>query len=468
LLEFFKINDPLRMVGILLLFILLQIPYYFMEIPTLQPELIWRLVGQRIASGNLHYLDTIDNTGPFSALVYWINGLFFNNSSLSFHIFPFLIILFQVYYANRMLIKNNAYDETSYLPAFVMIVLFQLSFDFMTLSPALMGSTFVLLALSKLMSQTSVNSNTVPSVLLMGIYAGIAFCFHFPFLVFLPLLIFSGLLINGFSFQQLSLLLTSFLLPVAFCSLFYFWQDGLPAFIEMYFLLALKIEKVYHVSFTDLSYLFALPMFIATIGYIKNSVARRMSVNQQKQNQLFLLFLLFNMLLFFVMDRVSPFQFIAAIPVMSYFITHFLTISKKKLVQNIIGYSYFLTIPFIGYSWIFSLSKDVSFNSYQINASKNTELPGDKTVMVLGNNLQPYQNSIMASPYLNFRLTEIYFGKMNEMERKTRFYQDLKKEKPDIIIDEAMVFDAWIQGLPKIKPLYSRSANGLIYRGKKE
>jgi hypothetical protein len=439
-----------------------------MEIPNLQPELIWQLIGRRIASGNLHYLDTIDNTGPFSALVYWINGLFFNNSSLSFHIFPFFIIVFQVYYANRMLIKNNAFDETSYIPAFVMIVLFQLSFDFVTLSPALMGSTFVLLALSKLLSQTSVNSNTVPSVLLMGLYAGIAFCFHFPFLIFLPLLIFSGLLINGFSFQQLSLLLTSFLLPVAFCGLFYFWQDGLPAFIEMYFLLALKIEKIYHVSFKDLSYLFALPVVIGTIGYIKNSVARRMSVNQQKQNQLFLLFLIFNILLFFVVDRVSPFQFISAIPVLSYFITHFLTISKKKWAQNIIGYGYFLIIPFIGYSWVFSLSKDNSFNSYQINPYKNTGLPEDKTVMVLGNNLQPYQNSTMASPYLNFRLTEMYFGKMDDMERKIRFYRDLKKEKPDIIIDDAKVFDTWIQDLPKIKPLYSRSENGLLYRGQDE
>jgi len=468
LLKFFKINDPLRMIGILFLFILLQIPYYSMDIPLLQPELIWRLLGQQMAKGNLQYVDIIDNTGPFSALVYWINGLLFSNSVLSFRIIAFLILFFQVYYTNHMLIQNNAYDDSNYLPAFVMIVLLQMSFDFLTLSPALMGSTFVLLALSRLLSQTSVNTNTVPSILLMGVFAGIAFCFHFPYLLFLPLLIFSGLLINGFSFQQLSLILTAFLLPIAFCALFYFWEDGLSNFIEMYFTLALKLEKIYHVNFKDLSYLFALPLVIAIIGYFKNNVLRRMTVNQQKQNQLFFLFLLFNIGMFFLMDRVSPFQFICAIPVLTYFITHFFTISKNKLAQNVIGYSYFLIVPLIGYSWTFYLLNDTSFDKYQQETTAKNEIPEGKTIMVLGDNHSAYQNSVMASPYLNFRLTEIYFAKMGEMERNTRFYQDMKKENPDIIMDEAAVFDSWIQDLPKLKPLYTRSNNGLIYRGEQE
>ncbi len=468
MLEFFKINDPLRMAGILFLFILLQIPYYLMDIPSLQPELAWRLLGQQMAAGNLQYVDIIDNTGPFSALVYWLNGLLFSNSALSFRVFAFLILLFQVYYTNRMLINNNAYEDSNYIPAFVMILLFQLSFDFMTLSPALMGSTFVLLALSRLLSQTTVNTNTVPSILLMGVFAGIAFCFHFPYIAFLPLLIFSGLLINGFSFQQLSLILTAFLLPVVFCALYYFWQDGLSYFIEMYFTLALKIEKIYHVNFKDLSYIFSLPFLIAIVGYLKNNVMRRMTVNQQKHNQLFLLFLLFNIGMFFLMDRVSPYQFIGAVPVLTYFISHFFTISKNKLTQTIIGYSFFLIIPLIGYSWTFYLLNDSSFNAYKLKSTKNHDILEGKSVMVLGNELSPYQSAIMASPYLNFRLTEVYFTKLGEMERKTRFYQDLKKMQPEIIIDEAGLFDQWVEGLPKIIPLYTRSNSGLIYRGKQD
>jgi hypothetical protein len=338
----------------------------------------------------------------------------------------------------------------------------------MTLSPALMGSTFVLLALSKLLSQTSVNTNTVPSVLLMGIYAGIAFCFHFPYLLFLPLLIFSGLLINGFSFQQLALILTAFLLPTAFCALFFFWHDALPNFIELYFTLALKLEKIYHVNFKDLSYIFGLPLLIAILGYMKNNILRRLTVNQQKQNQLFLLFLLFNIAMIFLMDRVSPYQFISIVPVLAYFITHFLSITKTKLAQNVLVYGLFLIIPLIGYSWTFYLLNDNTFSQYKLENSVNYDIPEGEKVMVLGSNFSPYQNTQMASPYLNFRLTEYYFKNMGEMKRKIRFHQDLKKEQPKIIIDEAGVFDGWIDDLPKVKPLYIRSNDGLIYRGDQE
>lgn len=468
MLEFFKINDPLRMIGILFLFILLQTPYYLMDIPRLQPEFIWKLLGQQINSGDLLYVAIIDNTGPFSALVYWLNENLFSNSWLSFRIIASFTLFFQVYYANHMLIENNAYDESNYLPAFIMLLLYQLSFDFMTLSPALMGSTFVLLALSKLLSQTSVNTNTVPSVLLMGIYAGIAFCFHFPYLLFLPLLIFSGLLINGFSFQQLALILTAFLLPTAFCALFFFWHDALPNFFDMYLVLALKLEKIYHVNFKDLGYIFGLPLLIAILGYMKNNILRRLTVNQQKQNQLFLLFLLFNIAMIFLMDRVSPYQFISIVPVLAYFITHFLSITKTKLAKNVLVYGLFLIIPLIGYSWTFYLLNDNTFSQYKLENSVNYDIPEGEKVMVLGSNFSPYQNTQMASPYLNFRLTEYYFKNMGEMKRKIRFHQDLKKEQPKIIIDEAGVFDRWIDDLPKIKPLYIRSNDGLIYRGDQE
>jgi hypothetical protein len=40
--------------------------------------------------------------------------------------------------------------------------------------------------------------------------------------------------------------------------------------------------------------------------------------------------------------------------------------------------------------------------------------------------------------------------------------------QPEIIIDEAGLFDQWVEGLPKIIPLYTRSNSGLIYRGKQD
>ncbi len=460
MLEFFKLNDPLRMIGIFFLFILFRIPYYLMDIPITQPELLWQLLGERLAAGNLHFVDTIDSTGPFSAWIYGLNHILFGNSLTSFSIISFLLILFQVFYINELLIRINAYEEANYLPAFIMVILYQLSFDFMTLSPALMGNTFILLAIGQLLRLTAINANPVPSILLMGIWGGVAFCFHFSYLALLPFLILTGLLVNGFSFQQLNLLLASYLLPIAFCAVYYFWKDSLSEFFHLYVILGLKIDRLYHVEIKDLLYIFSLPLALALIGYFSNNLTHRMNVNQQKQNQLFLFFLLFNISAFFLMERISPYQFITIIPAITYFTTHLFTISSKRMVRQTIAYGFLLIIPFIGYSWVFYQKNETSFKRYKIDLSESPSIPEETAVMVLGNNQNIYYQSKVASPYLNFRLTRIYFDGMSEMERKVRIYQDLKKESPELIIDEEKLFEQWIRDIPFFESHYQQDGPG--------
>ncbi|SHM60294.1 hypothetical protein SAMN04488057_102295 [Cyclobacterium lianum] len=448
------------MIGIFFLLILLRIPYYLMDIPITQPELLWQLLGERMTAGNLHFADTIDSTGPLSALVYGINQLLFENSLLSFSLISFLLILFQIFYTNELLIRVNAYEESNYLPAFIMVILYQLSFDFMTLSPALMGNTFLLLAMGQLLRLTSVNANTVPAVLLMGFWAGIAFCFHFSYLALLPFFILTGLLVNGFTFQQLNLLVTSYLLPFAACAVFYFWQDALSEFFRLYVVLGVKIQALYHVAIKDLLYIFSLPLLLTLFGYFLNNTMHRMNVNQQKQNQLLFLYLLFNIATFFLMERISPYQFVSIFPPIAYFTTHLFTISSKRMMQQSMAYGLLLIIPFIGYSWVFYQKNEPSFERYKVNIDAGRDIPKDSSVMVLDDNLDSYNQAKAASPYLNFRLTRLYFEGMDERERKVRIYRDLKRESPDLIIDETQVFHLWTKDIPHYRFLYENEGAG--------
>src|SRR5690554_580906 len=133
------------MVGILFLMVILRIPYMLLEIPLLQPELVWMLTGERLAHGFSMYVDIIDDNGPLSAGIYWLIHVFVGKSFLAYQLIAGLIILFQIFYINSLFIQYKAFEENTYIPALVMTVLFHLSFDFLTLSPALMGTTFILL-----------------------------------------------------------------------------------------------------------------------------------------------------------------------------------------------------------------------------------------------------------------------------------------------------------------------------------
>ena len=68
----FKINDPIRLGLLFLLLVVIRLPFLMYDLPTLKPELLWFLIGEKINDGWVMYQDLDDNTGVLSALVYSI------------------------------------------------------------------------------------------------------------------------------------------------------------------------------------------------------------------------------------------------------------------------------------------------------------------------------------------------------------------------------------------------------------
>jgi hypothetical protein len=442
---------------------LLRIPYLMMNLPIIQPEIIWLLMGERISDGHLMYTGILDDTGPFSSLVYWASHVLFGKSASAYRFLAFFVILFQVYYINHLFIRFKTFDENSYIPAFVMAVLFHISFDFLTLSPGLMGGTFILLAFGQLLGQTSINQNPTESVLLMGLYAGIGFCFHFPLVVFLPFLILSGIMINGFSFQQLALSVTGYLLPVSICALFFFWMDGLYEFLQHFFLTSRTVNKILHVQYTDLLFLFLLPCLLSLAGYLRNNFIGRMNLTQQKQNQLFVMYGIFLVGTVFLINRLSPYQFICFLPVFTYFVTHLIVSLPRPMLQSILFYSFFLIIPFMGYSWAFYKKNDPSFIQYAILPEEKHLLTSGLPILVLGNDLTYYHNASLATPYLHFGLVRNYWKNRDDLEVLTNTYLSFIEERPVYVIDEEGVFKNLMEQLPKLKNMYLEEKPG-VYR----
>ncbi|MEQ9006293.1 MAG: hypothetical protein RLP12_00305, partial [Ekhidna sp.] len=110
-------------------------------------ELKWLLLGEWLGQGFRMYSETFDYTGPIAAFVYKYLYLIFGKTSFIHYGFSSLVIIFQAGIFNQLLLKNKAYDENSYLPAFLYMILMVSVPDFMALSPQLLSLTFVLLAL---------------------------------------------------------------------------------------------------------------------------------------------------------------------------------------------------------------------------------------------------------------------------------------------------------------------------------
>jgi hypothetical protein len=419
------------------------------------------LIGERMSKGYAMYIDIIDDTGAFSAGIYWLIHVLAGKSLLAYHLIAAMLILFQATYINHLLIQYKAFEENTYIPALVILVLFHLSYDFLTLSPAFMGSTFVLLALGQLFSQTVRHQEQPEPVFLVGLFGGIALCFHFPLMVFLPFFLVAGLIICGYNLHQLLLCLTGYFLPVVICSLYYFWIDGFNEFLTG-FIYSIRIIGVYrHVSYGDLASLLGLALFFSFWGFVLGFLLKRLTVNQQKQNQLIILYLAFAILPLLAANRFTPYQLIVLLPGMTYYSTQlFIYLNSKKLTTALF-YAFLFGVPLIGYGWLSQNIRSGGIQDYVVNVGNRYNFTDNTNVLVFGQDLGYYRNASLAGPYLNFQLSKPILAAYKDYSVLTKIYLSLKKEAPEYIIDEEGIFGELLEHLPEIAADYNLEKEGV-------
>jgi len=413
------------------------------------------LLGERLGQGYFLFQDIIDDNGPLSAGFFTFIDLLFGRSILAYEVVGRILISFQILYWNSTLIKFKAFDVNTYLPAIIMAALFHFSFDLLSLSPALLGSTFLILALGQLFSQTVLQKDTSESTLLIGIYAGLATGFHPNYIVFLPYMIFTGIAISSFSFRQLMLSLAGYFLPLLLISVFYFWNEGLEEAIQIWPLTFLS-EKYEYQSLLNWLYLGIFPLVLAVAGYFMATVLRGSTINQQKQKQLILIWLLFSAAEFFIIKKQATFQLVILIPGLTYLITQFFLNTKKVVVAKIAFYLLVFGLPAVS---IWYWQQKVTDSEYFV-AKGDAKYSGD--VLVLGDNLSPYLNARLGGPFLNYRLSKLYLEQDRDLRQKARLFQMLQKQKPSIVLDPNGDFEKLLKKFPALEDQYSRTSTGVF------
>jgi hypothetical protein len=432
----------------------------FFPFPITEPQLLWMLLGERLNEGFSLYRDVVDDTGPLSAAFFEGMDWVFGRNQTAYELVGRLLILFQIYHWNSTLLKYRVFDETSYLPAIIMAALFHFSFDLLGLSPALLGSTFLVLALGQLFSQTVLQKETSESTLLIGIYGGLAAGFHLYFGIFLPYILFTGLVISGFSFRQLILALVGFFLPITLILLFYFWNDALGDIFEISRSLFTYPDYNYQ-SISAWLIPGSLPILLALGGYFLSTFIRGATINQQKQKQLIILWMIFSALVFFLVKRQAAFQLVVFIPGLAYLISQFFMNFRSGVIPQLAFYLLILGLPAAGI--LFWQNQIDASNSYFVTEGEVSDKFKGKKIMVLGEDSSPYLEATLGGPFLNFHLAQSYLEKEKSLEAKTQVYRKIAHQKPEVILDSQGVFKQIMEEFPAIKAWYTEKETNIYY-----
>ena len=451
MLRFFRINDPYRLAIIFVLLVVFRsVQAYFID-GVAYYELKWLLLGEWLNRGFRMYSQTFDYTAPIATFVYKYLNLIFGRSSFIHFGFSSLLIIFQAGIFNQLLLKNKAYDENSYLPAFLYTILMISVPDFMTLSPQLMSLTFILLAMRNVLRRID-NQVTDELFLNSGIYIGIATMIYLPAIVYFLVFLFALILFSTAVTRRLILYLFSFLLIFSLCSIYFYWRGEFTLFVNSYIVQNLLMSKDYLLSISEIFVLCAGFLIIFFISVLKTWSSARLTNLQQKIQQVIWIMFFGGAATFFISNEKSLHELVFIVPVIAFFWTHYFILIKRRLIRAIMpAIMVFGLMAYTGYLYTSNLS------ALQVEKVDDA-IEG---TMVLGEDLSYYLESEIKTPCFDDHLSKLAFTGLDYYGSASDLYTLIEKNDPVFIVDKIGVADKLFQRFPEVETSYRRvSSNG--------
>ncbi len=466
LISFFRVSTFYKYIFLFLLFVGLRLPVLLLDVPWLLPEWKWILVGERMSRGFILYAEIWDNTAPLSALVY--QGLYglFGANQLAYQLLSTLLIFIQAVMFSEILKGRYIYSDLTLVPALLYLVLMSVFPDFYILSPALLANTFLLIVLRYAFLHIA-ERRRYNSVFEIGAYLGIATLFYFPSIALLFAVSLSFLSFTSTKLRDYLLMFFSFIFPIFIAFLVFFMSNSEYDFYLSYIQSVFYLRPIFYISPFGLLLIFA-PALILSLWHLFRTSQHSRFTNYQSSCQTIVVFwLVFSVLSIFLDSEVSVYSLIPAVPALVFLMTHLFLMLKNTLLKEILFLGVLVVSMYFCYSTVFKtyLQVPIPWQGWQLYSFK---IPTDrllaakhpmseqfkgKKILVLGGNVGYYLQAKVASPYLNWRLSQRHFEKMNQYyDIKTQVYRNIfqnsHQDTPEYIIDVNGTAEKFFKELP--------------------
>ena len=452
-LRFFRINDPYRLLGILIILILIALPLWIDTANLTWQELKSWVVGEAISDGKLMYVQVYDDTPPLASAFLGVMDWVFGRSVFAWQFIAFLLIFFQASYFGIMLINNKAYEENTYLPALIYGLLAFFSFDLFSFSPELLASTFLLFAINNLFKEIEFRIQRDDIVLKIGVSIGLASLLVFSYAAFLPAVAFLLAIFARITARKIFILLSGFVLPHAVLIMLYFYWDSTPLLWQNFYLPNLYFTKHPLISTKSLFILGLVPLAYFVFSLVMLNRVARFTRYQSQLLQVMFIWLAPSAMLIMLTRELTPHSFLVFIPILSYFISHYFLLIRRKWIAEIMLWAFLFGIVFVGSMARYGKFRSIDYSS--LLTSSDSSKPSKK-IMVLGQNDKVYLTHAMGGYFLNWKLSRGIFEDVDYFENVIVIEQAFKTDPPDLIIDEKGLMEAVMERIPALKTKYKR------------
>lgn len=467
MIQLFLKYNPLKYILVFLVLVLIRAFAYKMSLPITDPEITWLLVGERMANGFTLYKEIWTDLDPFSAGTYYFINVLFGKSTFVYFVASLLLVFFQAIFFQAGLNKNKVFKEPSMLPALLYVLFSSLYFDFYTLSPVLLGTTFIIGAFNRICFQSKVAASE-ERFFYIGLLTGIASLFYLPFGLFLIFSLFSLGFYSNTNLKQQMVLVLAFFFPNIIFLIYYFWIDNLGNYYEYALLPTVHSATNFMVDFPTLIKISVLPFLLLLAAVVTIMVRGRYIHYQYIVIKIVALWFLVGFLAMWIEKAFTPNLLILFVPPLAFFTAHlFLIFSRKRVMSEIAFMVLFGGILLISF---YALKKPDNYTKTHLIKSIPEEAVRfaikEKKVIVLGNNTAFYINNYGSSPYINWSLSAWQFEDLNKYAALSAIYEVIETNKPDYIIDEDKRMQNIFSRIPALSREYERIDSTFIFRRK--
>lgn len=451
MLRFFRKNDPYKIIPIFFILILIRSVWIIFGLPQSLAEFKWLLLGERLANGFVMYSETFDYTGPLAALAYKWLDIIFGSSRWVHLVISSLLVILQASALNTILLKNKAYNENNYLPAFLYVILMCSTMDFFALSPQLMSLSFIILSLNQIFRRID---NVVKDDLFLyaGLFTGLATFIYLPAIVYFFAFLLSFVMFSSAVLRRLLLFVYGFSIVLLIIGCYFFWFGAVQDFWYSFFVAGFAKPKSFFVDYSQLFQISYVSLGVLVLSMSAFFTARFTNF-QQNMMWVMVFFILAATIALLISPELSPSDILFFIPPGAFFLTHYLLSIKKRILRAILPITIILGL--LVYPWIIrnSIAGLTVDQTDKTNDSK-------RKMMVIGSDLRKYKGHDIASPFIDPYLSQKKLESLKYYAGAAELHDNIIKSDPDIILDQWEIIPEMFERFPIIEKRYTKLQEG--------
>lgn len=460
MLRYFRINDPYRLLSLLVIMILASLPVWIDLPGVTAQEIKDMVVGERVANKIL-YADLIDRTPPLLAVVDGLVDLLFGRSLVARHILALALLFFQAAYFGILLINNRAYNENTYVPSLIAGLLFFFSFDVVSLTPELLASTLLLLALNNIFKEIEFRVDRDSILLNLGIFIGLASLIVFSYTIFLAGAILVLVIFARTVARKIFLMLLGYGLVHAILITGYYFLGHAGDLWRNYYLANFLPPQEALVTPRMMLVLGAVPLLYFAISLFMLTREARFTRYQSQIFQVLFIWLLLAAIQLWIGSSMAPHAFITFLPPLAYFISHYLVLIRRRWIAEVMLWIFLLGLMFTQISSRQERLQQVNYSKLFAPTSPHDARISGKRVMVIGHDPGLYRDNSLGGSFLDWDLSKEYLEHPDYYENLIRLNNAFAEDPPEVIVDELNYMEAVFARLPKVRQQYRRE--GSVY-----